>query len=149
MLSVCSTRHVLSSEPEDTWLHAAPKEAVGFLQALVQLGHCSQGETGTLGESGRRESPQMGRRKGTQHSFICLQEIVVLRRGEAGPTGDRREEAVLWGSAGKGPSRLTSSAARPGHSLGLQQLTEVLVALFSVQVGHSQHCSPNTWLHDL
>lgn len=50
-------------------------------------------------------------RKGTQDSFICPQESVVLQRGEAEPTGERREEAVLWGSAGKGSSRLTSSAA--------------------------------------
>ena len=120
---------MLSSEPEDTWLHGAPKEGVGCLQALVQLGHCNQGETGALGESGRRESPQMEGRKRTQDSFTCPQEIVVLRRGEAGPAGERREEAVLWGSAGKGPSRLTSLAVQPGHSLGLQQLTEVLVAL--------------------
>lgn len=71
----------------------------------------------------------MERRMETQDSFTCPQEIVVLQRGEAGPTGERMEEAVLWGSAGEGSSRLTSLAAQPGHSLGLQQLTEVLVIL--------------------
>lgn len=70
-------------------------------------------------------------------------------KGEAGPTGERRE-AMLWGSAGKGPSRLTSSAPQPGHSLCLQQLTEVLVTIvISVQPGHSQDCGPDAWLHDL
>lgn len=97
-----------------------------------------------------RKGTQMEERKGTQDSFTCPQENVVLQRDEAGPTGERREEAVLWGSAGKGPSRLTSVAAEPGHSLGLQQLTEVLVTLaLSVQPSHSQHCGPDAWLHVL
>lgn len=35
MLMVCSTRHVLSSEPKNTQLHAALEEGVGCLQTLV------------------------------------------------------------------------------------------------------------------
>jgi len=95
VLLVCSTRHVFGSEPEDTWLRTDPKGTVGCLQELVQLGHCSQGETGARRESDRRESPQMGRRKGTQDSCTCPQEIVALWRGEAGRTGERREEPLL------------------------------------------------------